>query len=325
MTISISTSHPPKPQPQLHPHPGHNRATLNNQMRFSAWNKSTNVDLVVLVVKVLVAIALIGHAHYIQAAMRPEPVYGVLNDPAYTYTVQDTQRILTLVSWMAGGYVLASSLVGLVGRAFLAAPLYGVYYCTNVFGFAVCMAAAVVPTMWGTTKEGYCLAAENACLFVEDLTLCPYPVTFAEGGPGTVSSSSSTRRALAQGTSSSSPCCYLPPLVKFCSTFLGSIYAHTIIAVVLLALVMTQSMVSCWYLCCDCDRPWSSTGRAPELPELPEFVIPRIDLRIGEGNKKKGKGGMKERDDAGTAGPTPASIEGAAGDNEEGGGGDRSA
>ncbi len=250
-------------------------------MRFSAWNKSTHVDLVVLVAKVLVAIALIGHGHYIHAALSPEPVYGVLSDPTYVHSVPDTQHIVMVVSWMAGGYVLASSAVGLLGRAFHAAPLYGVYYCANVLGFAVCMVAAVVPTLWGTNKEGYCLAAENACLYVDDLAKCPYPVSFTDGGVG----AGAATRALADGTNSSSPCCYLPSLVRFCSTFLGSIYTQTVIAVVLLALVMTQSMVSCWYLCCDCDRPWSATGRAPEL--LPDFVVTRRDLGLGEGKKKK--------------------------------------
>lgn len=247
-------------------------------MHFAAWNKSTYVDLLVLTMKVLVAAALIAHAHHIRRHLHPEPVYGVLNKADYTYSVQETADILVTVSWTAGGYVLISSAIGLLGRFLRAAPLYGVYYCANVFGFGVCLAAAIVPALWGTSKSGYCLAAEDSCMSVEDLSECPYPVTLAsESRVGRLAEDETDFVAAAasgEGLTSSSPCCYLPELIRFCGSFLGAVYTQTIIAVVLLALVMTQSMVSCCYLCCDCDRPWTAKGRLPAMTDLTAFTMP---------------------------------------------------
>ena len=212
-----------------------------------------------LTIKVLVAAALIAHAHHIRRHLHPEPVYGVLDKADYAYSVQETEDILVTVSWMAGGYVLISSAIGLLGRFLRAAPLYGVYYCANVFGFGVCLAAAIIPALWGTSKAGYCLAAEESCMSVEDLSECPYPVTLtSESRVGSLREDDTGVAAAAASSggvlTSSSPCCYLPELIQFCGTFLGAVYTQTIIAVVLLALVMTQSMVSCCYLCCDCDQ-----------------------------------------------------------------------
>jgi len=254
-------------------------------MHFAAWNKSTYVDLIVLITKVLVAAALIAHAHFIQSHLRPEPVYGVLDNADYAHSVQETEGISVKVSWIAGGYVLISSAIGLLGRFLRAAPLYGFYYCANVLGFGVCLAAAIIPTLWGTSKVGYCLAAETSCMAVEDLAACPYPVTFTSDGRGRVLAEGNDAAAGAgEGLTSSSPCCYLPEFVRFCGTFLGAVYMQTIIAVVLLALVMTQSMVSCWYLCCDCDRRKCYFFRflPPSLPpSLPSSLLPSISRGVG--------------------------------------------
>ncbi|EWM21774.1 hypothetical protein Naga_100188g6 [Nannochloropsis gaditana] len=247
-------------------------------MQYAAWNKSTFVDILVLILKVIVAAALIGHAHHIKGEIQPEPVYGVLDDPTYAYSAEAATDMLVRVSWIAGGYVMVASAIGLIGRCLHAAPLYGVYYCANIFGFAVCLTAAIIPTVWGTTRKGLCLAAEASCLAVEDLSLCPYPVSsFATQTRQRVLADPTEGVSGAEGAvtmASSSPCCYLPSFLFFCEHFFGAVYTQTVIAVVLLALVMTQSMISCCYLCCDCDRPWTSKGRLPDIPELPTFVPP---------------------------------------------------
>jgi hypothetical protein len=228
------------------------------QMQYAAWNKSTIVDILVLILKVIVAAALIGHAHHIKGEIQPEPVYGVLDDPTYAYSAEAATDMLVRVSWIAGGYVMVASAIGLIGRCLHAAPLYGVYYCANIFGFAVCLTAAIIPTVWGTTRKGLCLAAEASCLAVEDLSLCPYPVSsFATQTRQRVLADPTEGVSGAEGAvtmASSSPCCYLPSFFSFCEHFFGAVYTQTVIAVVLLALVMTQSMISCCYLCCDCDR-----------------------------------------------------------------------
>ncbi|TFJ84879.1 hypothetical protein NSK_003911 [Nannochloropsis salina CCMP1776] len=292
-------------------------------MQYAAWNKSTIVDILVLILKVIVAAALIGHAHHIKGEIQPEPVYGVLDDPTYAYSAEAATDMLVRVSWIAGGYVMVASAIGLIGRCLHAAPLYGVYYCANIFGFAVCLTAAIIPTVWGTTRKGLCLAAEASCLAVEDLSLCPYPVSsFATQTRQRVLADPTEGVSGAEGAvtmASSSPCCYLPSFFSFCEHFFGAVYTQTVIAVVLLALVMTQSMISCCYLCCDCDRrkyfvwdwepaklpvcsssllscvlAWTSKGRLPDIPELPTFVPPgglpgRFSLHKGGEPMKPGR------------------------------------
>lgn len=303
-------------------------------MHYAAWNKSTVLDLVILFLKSLVAIVVICHAIHINQDLKPPNplLYGLLGDPNYAYSIDDTQRILLRISLAAGGYVLVASVIGLVGRCFSAAPIYGIYYCSNVFGFGLCMAAAILPSLWGTTESGFCLAAEGACLAVDDVGNCPYPIDnltsninnnnnkFLHGGSGSDSGSGgagdTTLRMLADGPTTTSPCCYLPPLTSFCEIFLGAVFTQTVLAVVLLALVMTQSMVSCFYLCCDCDREWTSKGRVPDVPPdvLPTLPTFRYAKAGGAGGKPKNGAGEEEGE-----GAAAATIESENGNGTEGG------
>lgn len=308
-------------------------------MHYAAWNKSTVLDLVILFLKSLVAIIVICHALYINQDLKPPNplLYGLLDDPNYAYSLDDTQRILLRISLAAGGYVLVASVIGLVGRLFSAAPLYGIYYCSNVFGFGLCMAAAIVPSLWGTTQSGFCLAAEGACLEVDDVANCPYPIDnltsavnnnnnkllHAGSGSGSGGAGDTTLRMLADGPTTTSPCCYLPPLTSFCEIFLGAVFTQTVLAVVLLALVMTQSMVSCFYLCCDCDREWTSKGRKPDIPPdvLPTLPSFRYAKAGGAGGRPKNAGAGEGEGEGAAA----ATIESEDGNGNGNGGGDQTA
>ena len=243
---------------------------------YQAWNRTGWTDLIVLVTKCLVAAALIAHAHYVNThTLDPTAVIqGSLRaEDQYAHSVPATLRVLLHTAWAAGGYVLASSLVGAVGRAFVWAPAYSLYYCTNVFGLGVALLACALPTAWAVARDGECLAVERVCLALDGSAgaLCPYTIagaaTAAAAGPGILTSPAGAKspeahafllrrglRALASTGANTSPCCYGPEFVTQCSEFLGAAYTQAVVACVLAALVMTQSAVSCFYLCCDCDR-----------------------------------------------------------------------
>ena len=242
-----------------------------------AWNRTGWTDLVVLVAKCLVAAALIAHAHYIHATT-PDPtaaMQGSLRaEDQYAHSVPATLRVLLHTAWAAGGYVLVSSCFGVVGRALQWAPAYSLYYCANVFGLSVALLACALPTTWAVARDGECLAVERACLALDggaDAPVCPYTIasaaTAAAAGAGLVpprppgakeAHAFLLRRGLLRGLApagnNTSPCCYGPEFVAQCSEFLGAAYTQAVVACVLAALVLTQSAVSCFYLCCDCDR-----------------------------------------------------------------------
>ncbi len=201
-------------------------------------------------------------------SLRPE------DQPAHS--VPATILVLLRTAWAAGGYVLISSVFGLVGRLLHWAPAYSFYYCANVFGLAVCLVACALPVVYADAKDGFCLTVERACLAVDTAGACPF--TVATGGleplppglPGkalAVGAASAGRaihlrrprfggylRGLAAAGDNTSPCCYAPDVVDQCSEFLGAAFTQAVVAAVLAALVITQSVVSCFYLCCDCDR-----------------------------------------------------------------------
>lgn len=242
----------------------------------SAWNHTGWTDLVVLVLKCLVAAALIAHAHHL-ARITPDPTPTVqgtlLPQDQYAHSIPDTVFVLLRMAWAAGGYVLVSSLFGLVGRALQWAPAYSLYYCANVFGLSVCLLACALPTVWAVAPDGFCLTVERACLALTDpAAFCPFTIAGAAGaaaaaagiGPGPIKGGGGAavrgrllmheQRWLAPVGENSSPCCYGPEFLRDCSEFVGDAYAQAVIACVLTALVLTQSVISCFYLCCDCDR-----------------------------------------------------------------------
>jgi hypothetical protein len=243
------------------------------------------------VLKCIVAVALIAHAHYM-VVTTPDPasiLQGSLRpEDQYAHTIPAALLVLRHTAWAAGGYVLISSAFGLVGRLLQWAPAYSLYYCANVFGLGVCLLAGALPAVYAVAKDGYCLVVERACLALEADAACPYTIAAAVAaaaagaGVGAFPPAAKTAGAAASGTEgphalllrrglrlgrltmqrwlapageNTSPCCYdKEEMMRQCSEFLGAAYTQAVVAAVLAALVMTQSAVSCFYLCCDCDR-----------------------------------------------------------------------